>query len=301
MGPTAAGKTGLAVELVQRLPMEIINVDSAQIYRGMDIGTGKPDAGTLQQAPHRLIDILDPAERYSAAAFRRDALSEMRDIQEQGRVPLLVGGTMLYFRALRDGLADLPDADPEVRARIDAMAADEGWAAVHRRLRQVDPEAAARIQPTDPQRLQRALEVFELTGRPLSELQRRNGGDDLPFDLYFLAVQPGDRSVLHEQIARRFRSMLDAGLIDEVQALRQRGDLDESLPSIRSVGYRQVWRYLGGEMNYEAMVERGIIATRQLAKRQMTWLRSWQTLRNVDSQNPGMLDRVLKLLRSDVM
>ncbi|MGM0631966.1 MAG: tRNA (adenosine(37)-N6)-dimethylallyltransferase MiaA [Pseudomonadota bacterium] len=301
MGPTAAGKTGLAVELVQRLPMDIINVDSAQIYRGMDIGTGKPDAGTLQRAPHRLIDILDPAERYSAAAFRRDALTEMRDIHEQGRVPLLVGGTMLYFRALRDGLADLPDADPVVRARIDAVAANEGWAAVHRRLREVDPEAAARIRPTDPQRLQRALEVFELTGRPLSKLQQQAGDDQLPFDLYFLAVQPGDRSVLHEQIARRFRSMLDAGLVEEVQALRQRGDLDESLPSMRSVGYRQVWRYLDGEMNYEAMVERGIIATRQLAKRQMTWLRSWQALRNVDSQDPEMLDRVLKLLRSDVM
>lgn len=301
MGPTAAGKTALAVELVQQLPLEIINVDSAQIYRGMDIGTGKPDAATLARAPHRLIDILDPAERYSAAAFRGDALREMARIHAAGRTPLLVGGTMLYFRALRDGLADLPEADPVVRRRIDAMAEAEGWAAVHRRLREVDPQAAARIHPTDPQRLQRALEVHELTGRPLSELQAADHGAELPFQLHFLAVHPDDRSVLHQRIERRFRAMLDEGLVEEVRRLHERSDLHAGLPSIRSVGYRQVWQYLCGEMNYEAMVERGIIATRQLAKRQMTWLRSWQALRNVDSEDPAMLARVLKMLRSDVM
>lgn len=301
MGPTAAGKTALAVELVQQLPLEIINVDSAQIYRGMDIGTGKPDAATLARAPHRLIDFLDPAERYSAAAFRADALREMAGIQAAGRTPLLVGGTMLYFRALRDGLADLPEADPAVRRRIDAMAEAEGWAAVHRRLRDVDPQAAARIHPTDPQRLQRALEVYELTGRPLSELQAVGHRDELPFDLHFLAVQPAERRVLHQRIERRFRAMLDQGLVEEVRRLHERSDLHAGLPSIRSVGYRQVWQYLCGELNYEAMVERGIIATRQLAKRQMTWLRSWRALRNVDSEDPAMLARVLKMLRSDVM
>lgn len=301
MGPTAAGKTALAVELVQQLPLEIINVDSAQIYRGMDIGTGKPDAATLASAPHRLIDILDPAERYSAAAFRTDALREMHAIHSAGRTPLLVGGTMLYFRALRDGLADLPDADPAVRARIDDMAEAQGWAAVHQRLREVDPRAAARIHPTDPQRLQRALEVHELTGRPLSELQAAAHRAEQPFDLHFLSVQPAARSVLHERIERRFRSMLDEGLVEEVRRLHDRGDLHAGLPSIRSVGYRQVWQYLGHQMNYEAMVERGIIATRQLAKRQMTWLRGWQALRNVDSEDPAMLARVLKMLRSDVM
>lgn len=301
MGPTAAGKTALAVELVRQLPLEIISVDSVQIYRGMDIGTGKPDKETLAVAPHRLIDIMDPGQRYSAAAFRRDALREMQDIHSRGRIPLLVGGTMLYFRALRDGLADLPDADPLVRERIDAMAGSEGWPAVHRWLQQVDPQAAARIHSADPQRLQRALEVYELTGQPLSELQAGQKGPALPFDLYFLAVQPARRSILHERIARRFRSMLGEGLVDEVRGLYRRGDLNGSLPSVRSVGYRQVWQYLDGEMNYEAMVERGIIATRQLAKRQVTWLRRWQGLRNVDSEDPAMLARVLKMLHSDVM
>ncbi|MEX1197914.1 MAG: tRNA (adenosine(37)-N6)-dimethylallyltransferase MiaA [Pseudohongiellaceae bacterium] len=301
MGPTAAGKTALAVELVQQLPLEIINVDSAQIYRGMDIGTGKPDAATLAMAPHRLIDILDPAQRYSAAVFREDALREMHEIRAAGRVPLLVGGTMLYFRALRDGLADLPAADPGVRRRIDALAEEEGWPAVHQRLREVDPQAASRIHPTDSQRLQRALEVHELTGRSLSELQAADQHAALPFDLHFLAVQPAERSVLHERIERRFRAMLDEGLVEEVRGLHERGDLHVGLPSIRSVGYRQVWQYLDGEMSYEAMVERGIIATRQLAKRQMTWLRSWRALRSVDSEDPAMLARVLKLLRSDVM
>lgn len=301
MGPTAAGKTALAVELVRQLPLEIINVDSAQVYRGMDIGTGKPDADTLARAPHRLIDILDPSEPYSAAAFRRDALREMRAIREQGRTPLLVGGTMMYFRALRDGLAELPEADPAVRQWIEALARKEGWPAVHHRLAAVDPESAARIHPTDPQRLQRALEVHALTGRPLSALQAESRGADSGFDLFFLAIQPERRSVLHEKIGRRFRSMVDTGLIEEVDALYRRGDLGEHLPSIRSVGYRQVWQHLRGELRYEAMIERGIIATRQLAKRQMTWLRGWRELSNLDSEDPELISRVLKLLRPNVM
>ncbi len=306
MGPTASGKTDLAVALVQRLPLEIINVDSAQIYREMDIGTGKPDPETLAIAPHRLLDFLDPAERYSAARFRNDALKEMQDIHAAGRTPLLVGGTMLYFRALRDGLAEMPTADPTLRAEIDALATREGWNAVHQRLARLDPEAAKRIHPNDPQRLQRALEVCISTGRPLTDIQRQgriDAGqqDAFPFDLQFLSIQPGLRSVLHEKIARRFHGMVEAGLVEEVAALRDRGDLDLSLPSMRSVGYRQVWQYLDGEMRFDAMVERGIIATRQLAKRQITWLRSWKRCTDFDSEDRHTPDRVLKLIESDAL
>ncbi len=315
MGPTAAGKTAFAVELVQRLPLEIINVDSAQIYRDMDIGTGKPDAATLALAPHRLLDFLDPAQRYSAAQFRCDALREMQDIHASGRVPLLVGGTMLYFRALRDGLAVMPPADPAVRQGIEALAQAQGWAAVHARLAEVDPDAAARIHPNDPQRLQRALEVYELTGQSMTSLHQKSDAgsglgsgkeadSQLPFRLEFFALQPGLRSVLHDRIAYRFNQMVDAGLVDEVERLYQRGDLGLHLPAIRSVGYRQVWQYLAGDLRYEQMVEKGIIATRQLAKRQVTWLRSWQSLRNFDSENPRTLDHLLsdlKNLASDAM
>jgi len=303
MGPTAAGKTALAVELVQRLPFEIINVDSAQIYQQMDVGTGKPDAATLKRAPHRLLDFLDPAERYSAAQFRDDALREMRDIHAQGRVPLLVGGTMLYFRALRYGLAEMPSADPEVRQEIETLAQREGWSAVHERLAAVDPEAAQRIHPNDPQRLQRALEVWMVSGRTMTSLHRNptdGGADDreLPFRLEFFSVQPGLRSVLHEKITARFRQMLDDGFVEEVERLYQRGDLGLHLPSMRSVGYRQIWQYLEGEIRFEAMVERGIIATRQLAKRQVTWLRSWQSLRNFDSEDTRTLDHLLSDLKT---
>lgn len=299
MGPTASGKTALAIELVQRFPFEIINVDSAQIYRGMDIGTGKPDAATLRRAPHRLLDFLDPAEPYSAARFRADAIHEMADIREQGRIPLLVGGTMLYFKALRDGLAQLPAADPDVRATISAMAETEGWAAVHARLGDVDRVAAQRIHPNDPQRLQRALEVFMVTGRSMTDLHARNQADNsLSEDLMFVSIQPTERSVLHTRIAFRFRQMLDDGLVDEVRRLRQRGDLHTGLPSVRSVGYRQVWQHLDGEISFDAMVERGIIATRQLAKRQVTWLRSWDKLHNFDSESPETMAKVLKLIHS---
>jgi len=298
MGPTASGKTALAIDLVQRFPMEIISVDSAQIYRDMDIGTGKPDAETLAIAPHRLIDFLDPAEAYSAARFCTDARREMADIRAKGRIPLLVGGTMLYFKALRDGLATMPSADPEIRAKIEAQAAAEGWAAVHAELAKVDPVAAARIHPNDPQRLQRALEVYLVSGQSLTDWQqqaRQQSGQMKEDDesLLFLGIQPSDRAVLHERIALRFRSMVEQGLTDEVAKLKDRGDLHLGLPSMRSVGYRQVWQYLDGEYGYDAMVERGIIATRQLAKRQITWLRSWGDLHSFDSNDRDLMDRII--------
>jgi len=298
MGPTASGKTALAVELVQRLPMEIINVDSAQIYLGMDIGTGKPDAETLRRAPHRLLDFLDPAESYSAARFCEEAVREMQDIRSAGKVPLLVGGTMLYFKALRDGLAVMPAADPLVRAQITELAREQGWAAVHTRLAEVDSQAARRIHPNDPQRLQRALEVFMVSGRSMTELQTNSRPRGISEKLLFVSIQPAERSVLHARIEARFRQMIDNGLVAEVEKLYKRGDLHPGLPSIRSVGYRQVWQYLDNEISFEAMVERGIIATRQLAKRQVTWLRSWNGLHDFDSERPETLDRVLKLLDS---
>lgn len=301
MGPTASGKTALAIELVQRFPMEIISVDSAQIYRGMDIGTGKPDAATLAIAPHRLIDFLDPSESYSAARFCDDVRREMADIRQRGNIPLLTGGTMLYFKALRDGLAQMPAAHEPVRAEILALANTEGWSAVHAELARVDPVSAARIHPNDPQRLQRALEVYRVSGRSLTEWQqaaRAQTSDEPAEPLQFLSIQPTQRSVLHDRIAIRFRKMIADGLVDEVSRLRQRGDLHEGLPSIRSVGYRQVWQYLNAEYGYDAMVERGIIATRQLAKRQITWLRSWSALQNFDSEDKNLMDDVINAIGS---
>jgi tRNA dimethylallyltransferase len=297
MGPTASGKTDLAVALVETLPMDIISVDSVMVYRGMDIGSAKPDAGTLARAPHRLIDICDPAEPYSAARFRDDAMREMAEITAQGRIPLLVGGTMLYFRALLNGLSTLPSADADIRTRLEAEAEVDGWASLHRRLAEVDPEAAARIHPNDPQRLQRALEVYELTGTPLSELQRSQQADQpLPYRIVKLAVAPADRTILHERIAQRYELMLQNGLIDEVEALRKRGDLHQDMPALRAVGYRQVWEYLSGSLNYTEMVERGIIATRQLAKRQFTWLRSETELTLLDSLDRRLRETALKFI-----
>jgi tRNA dimethylallyltransferase len=284
MGPTACGKTKAAVELAREGPFDIVSVDSALVYRGLDIGAGKPDAATLAKAPHRLIDLRDPSEPYSAADFRADALREIAAIHAKGRIPLLVGGTMLYFKALRDGLAALPSAEPEVRQRILDLAAAEGWPAVHARLALVDPIAAARIHPTDPQRLQRALEVYEITGVPLSAhhaSQDRAQAADLPCALYFIGMIPEDRARLHELIALRFHQMLADGLVEEVRGLRGRGDLDPNLPALRSVGYRQVWNYLEGACSYEEMIATAIAATRQLAKRQLTWLRSWPDLTEV--------------------
>ncbi len=273
-GPTASGKTDLAVALVQRLPLDIVSVDSAQVYRGLDIGTAKPDAATRALAPHRLIDICEPEDPYSAARFVRDARREIAAIHAAGRVPLLVGGTMLYFRALLEGLSPLPPADPTLRRRLAAEAAAHGWQHLHQRLAARDPQAAARIHPNDPQRLQRALEVVELTGRPLSDLQRSAGPRLLDeCEVLAFGLLPADRAALHRRIARRFEAMLAAGLVEEVEGLRRRPGLHGGLPALRSVGYRQVWAYLEGDCTYPEMVERGIIATRQLAKRQMTWLR----------------------------
>ncbi len=273
MGPTAAGKTDLAVALHEALPCEVISVDSALVYRGMDIGTAKPSPELLARVPHRLVDILDPAEAYSAGRFRDDALAAMDGIAAAGRVPLLVGGTMLYFRALQRGLADLPAADPAVRAELEAEAARVGWPVLHRRLAEVDPEAAAAIHPNDPQRIQRALEVHRLTGRPLSRLRRERRAPALPWRLLRLVVAPAERAWLHRRIARRFESMLEHGFLDEVARLRARGDLDLDRPALRAVGYRQAWLHLDGRYGHEEMVQRALAATRQLAKRQFTWLR----------------------------
>jgi tRNA dimethylallyltransferase len=292
MGPTASGKTTLAVELVRRFPLEIISVDSALVYRGMDIGTAKPDADLLARAPHRLIDIRDPAEGYSAAEFRADALVEMADITAQGRIPLLVGGTFLYFRALEAGLSELPAADPLVRARLEAEAGQVGLEGMHARLAAVDPEAARRIHANDPQRIQRALEVYELTGRPISDLHKQKQMDMFPYRLLKLALVPADRGALHEQIGRRFEQMLAAGLLDEVRRLFSRGDLAADLPAMRAVGYRQVWACLAGETGYDEMVEQAIVATRQYAKRQLTWLRSETGLETWPAGHPQTLEGV---------
>lgn len=274
MGPTAAGKTALAIALAERLPVEIISVDSALIYRGMDIGTAKPEPHVLAQIRHHLVDILEPTEAYSAAQFRADALAAIEDILARGRIPLLTGGTMLYFRALERGLAQLPQADPEIRARLEEEAQKRGWSALHARLAEVDPEAAQRIHANDPQRIQRALEVYALTGEPLSDLLKREGGEPFPYPLAKWVIAPRDRAWLHARIEARFRQMLARGFIDEVAQLRARGDLDLGKPSMRAVGYRQVWEYLDGRYDYDTMLARGIAATRQFAKRQFTWLRS---------------------------
>ena len=275
MGPTASGKTAAALEIAKHIPCEIISVDSALVYREMDIGTAKPNAEELAGVPHHLIDILDPTESYSAMQFRNDALRLTQDIRARGKLPLLVGGTMLYFKALRDGLDDLPEADPAVRERLDQEAARDGVPAQHARLATLDPATAARLKPNDSQRIQRALEIIELTGKPMSALLAQKETEALPFTLLPLALEPSDRAVLHERIARRFDLMLENdGLLDEVRRLRARGDLHLGLPSMRCVGYRQAWEYLDGQYDYAEMRERGIIATRQLAKRQITWLRS---------------------------
>jgi len=298
MGPTASGKTELAVELAQRLPCDIISVDSALVYRGMDIGTAKPGPELLRQAPHRLIDICDPTEAYSAARFREDALREMAAISARGRIPLLVGGTMLYFRALQYGLSALPEADPAVRARLEAEAAADGWAALHRRLARIDPDAAARIHPNDPQRIQRALEVHALTGTTLTELQNRDGGQTLPYRLVKLVRSPRDRAVLHERIERRFHRMLELGFEQEVRGLLQRWELTLETPSMRAVGYRQMLAYLRGSHSREQMIERGIAATRQLAKRQLTWLRADREARWLDEEAGNLLAQALKLMEN---
>lgn len=296
MGPTASGKTDLAIRLVEALPCEIISVDSAMIYRGMDIGTAKPSEVELRKAPHRLIDILDPTESYSAADFRDDALREMEEITAGGKVPLLVGGTMLYYRTLQYGLSELPSADPQVRQRLEAQAEIHGWQWMHDRLADVDPTAAARIHPNDPQRLQRALEVYEITGSSMTELMAKQTQHHLPYQLFKLGLMPSDRQWLRDRAAQRFDQMLAQGLIDEVVRLRDNPELDLSLPSMRCVGYRQVWEYLEGCYDYDAMRDKGVVATRQLAKRQITWLRSEKDIELFDPLRPGVFDRILKSL-----
>ncbi len=297
MGPTAAGKTDLAIELHERLACDLISMDSAMVYRGMDIGSAKPTSGELARAPHRLIDIRDPAEPYSAADFREDALREMRHISAAGRTPLLVGGTMMYAKRLLEGVANLPPANPVIRAELADEAERHGLAALHAELSRVDPDAARRIHPNDPQRLMRALEVYRATGVSLSELWRQQRSETFPWRVVSIGLAPLDRSVLHQRIAARFDIMLQAGLVAEVEALRVRDDLHLGLPSMKSVGYRQVWEYLDGNGDLDQLRHRTVVATRQLAKRQLTWLRSWPALHWVDSQQRDALDEVLKLVR----
>jgi len=326
MGPTASGKTDLAMSLCEQLPCEIISVDSAMIYRGMDIGTAKPTAEELARAPHRLIDICDPAQTYSAADFRRDALAAMAEITAAGRIPLLVGGTMMYFKALLHGMSGLPAASPEVRRMLEREAEARGWEALHRELRSGDPVAAERIHPNNRQRLLRALEVLRVTGRPISafwqaevagksegvpESASRSDIEDytyftrwqadetslLPYTVVQLAMMPPERRVLHERIRQRFLKMLEAGFLDEVQALMLREDLHPDLPSTRCVGYRQAWNYLSGADDYDTFVSKGIAATRQLAKRQLTWLRKWSDVDWLDSENKLIAKAALKKIR----
>jgi tRNA dimethylallyltransferase len=278
MGPTASGKTAAALAIARQIPSEIISVDSALVYRGMDIGTAKPSAGELASVPHHLIDIIDPAEAYSVAQFRADALGLVADISARGKLPLLVGGTMMYFKGLTDGLDELPGANPQLRAEIEAEAARVGWPAMHEKLRALDPVTAARLAPNDAQRINRALEIIELSGRPMSELLSGRERLALPFELLSFALEPSDRAVLHARIATRFDQMLgdsdERGIVAEVAGLRARGDLHPGLPSMRCVGYRQAWDYLDDKIDRATLRETGIIATRQLAKRQLTWLRS---------------------------
>lgn len=298
MGPTASGKTAAALEIARHIPSEIISMDSALVYRGMDIGTAKPSAEEQSLVPHHLIDIIEPTEAYSAARFREDALRLIREIQERERLPLLVGGTMLYFRALTTGLDDLPSANPTIRKRLEDEAAERGWPALHERLTQLDPATAERLKPTDAQRIQRALEIIELTGKPLSEQQSGPKRLALPFNLIPIALEPSDRLKLHERIALRFDLMLkDDLLIHEVEKLRARGDLHLGLPSMRCVGYRQTWQYLDGEFDRETLREKSIAATRQLCKRQLTWLRAMPERKVVDCLAPDAVEQVSSIIK----
>ncbi|MBN8442592.1 MAG: tRNA (adenosine(37)-N6)-dimethylallyltransferase MiaA [Thauera sp.] len=304
LGPTASGKTASALTLAQALPVEIVSVDSALVYRDMDIGTAKPTAAERASCPHHLIDIVSPEEAYSAARFCADARRLMAEITARGRIPLLAGGTMLYFKTLRDGLSDLPPADADIRREIDEHALARGWPALHAELAALDPQAAVRLEPTDAQRIQRALEIVRLTGRPLADSYALKEGEALPCRLVPIALAPSDRSVLHERIAQRFDAMLGAGLVDEVRALRMKYRLDPAMPSMRCVGYRQAWEYLDGEIDLAALRFKGIAATRQLAKRQLTWQRqfreTWPELVELDCLRPDLSqavrDAALRLL-----
>lgn len=300
MGPTASGKTALACEIARRFAADIVSVDSAQVFRDMDIGTAKPDAATLARHPHRLIDLISPEESYSAARFRAEALGEMERIAAAGRVPLLAGGTMLYFKALRQGLADLPEADPALRAAIDREAAERGWPALHAELARLDPDTAARLAANDAQRIQRALEVVRASGRPMGDYFAGQQSEPLPYRVLALALVPTDRAVLHARIAHRFDEMLAAGLVGEVEALRARYRLHAALPSMRCVGYRQVWDMLAGELPPAELRDRGVFATRQFAKRQLTWLRATPDLTVLDPLAPDHVDQALALVEGFV-
>ncbi len=293
MGPTASGKTALALEIARHLPVEIISVDSALVYRDMNIGTAKPLAAELAACPHHLIDLITPEEAYSAARFRKEAVALMLEITARGRIPLLAGGTMLYFKALREGLSDLPQADPALRAEIEEQAARLGWPALHAELAALDPAAAARLHATDAQRIQRALEIVRVTQRPLAESYAQKQDATLPCRLLALGLIPTERAVLHQRIAERFETMLKAGFVDEVVALRAKYHLTADMPSMRCVGYRQVWEVLEGHLPAAELRDRGIFATRQLAKRQLTWLRGFTEVENFDCLAPELFARVM--------
>jgi len=300
MGPTASGKTAVAVQLATTLPCEIISVDSALVYKDMDIGTAKPDADILKRAPHHLINIIEPHESYSAARFRDDALALMREITERGNIPLLVGGTMLYFKALVEGLNDLPEADSTIRLIIETMAEEEGWPAVHEKLRKVDPETAARLEPNDAQRIQRALEIYYLAGKSMTDLLKKPKYVYFPYTPIRIALLPEDRAALHERIAQRFDAMLEAGLVDELRGLRETYGLDPELPSMRCVGYRQAWDFLDNRISRAELREQGIAATRQLAKRQLTWLRGMDDFTGFDCMAANVGDLVLEYVRREL-
>jgi tRNA dimethylallyltransferase len=293
MGPTASGKTNLAIEICENLPCEIISVDSALIYRDMDIGTAKPNLEELKKAPHRLIDILDPAQRYSVAEFRKDALLAMQDITARGNIPLLVGGTMMYYKALIDGLSPLPESDQDVRKDIEKKAEEFGWDVLHQQLALIDPVSAKRIHPNDPQRLIRAMEVYQLTNRSMTELMATKSAP-IAYNVKQFCIAPNERKVLHQRIAQRFELMIDAGFQTEVEKLKGRGDLHLNLPSIRCVGYRQMWQYLDNDYDFNVMREKSIAATRQLAKRQLTWLRGWENIHLLDTFSTDNLSEVIK-------
>ncbi|MBF5038012.1 tRNA (adenosine(37)-N6)-dimethylallyltransferase MiaA [Methylophilus sp. 13] len=294
MGPTASGKTAATIALAQRFPVEIISVDSALVYRGMDIGTAKPDAETLRQAPHHLIDLITPLEQYSAAQFAKDALALMQTATANGRIPVLVGGTMLYFNALQHGLSDLPPADPAIRAQIEAEASAVGWPAMHAQLASIDPSVAAKIHTTDSQRIERALEVYRISGQPMSALRAQSEKVTLPFDILKIALMPSDRSVLHQRIADRFQAMLKLGFIEEVQGLLSAyPQLTTETPSMRCVGYRQVLQHLNGEIDLPTLADHGVYATRQLAKRQLTWLRGMEDVEVLDCLSPSWIGQML--------
>jgi tRNA dimethylallyltransferase len=300
MGPTASGKTGVAVELVRHLPVEIISVDSALVFRDMDIGTAKPDAATLARAPHHLIDIIDPTEAYSAAAFRHDALRLMHDITQRGKIPLLVGGTMLYFKALREGLNDLPQSDPAVRAALDAEIAEHGIEHLHSKLAEVDAETAARLKPTDTQRIQRAMEIYRISGKPMSALIRQQTSNVLPYRVIPIALIPSDRAQLHARIVTRFKAMLEQGLVNELRTLREKYPLHPNMTAMRCVGYRQAWQFMEGEIDDTQLLETGIAATRQLAKRQLTWLRSMPDNIELDCLAPDLIKSVFDKLTENL-